>query len=345
MKIAIMSPLVRINISGDNVRSHEVVYLKKYLERSETVEAYYVSKKSKEQDERYIDIFSLDNLNYFDMVIIHNYNTNLFGGVAPSMAIKYCELLSNFNGRVFYYITDPKLKYCNIAAEFLKRKSIKFESGSNEENIEILRDSAESLKFMELRMGAIYTGYNYKPIYGLEFSPVKKVNIFEYAASDLITKYEVKDSEIKEYDCCYYGDNRGTYRNNRLKYYLDNDSIKSMTIGLDTKLQNNTHIDKVKHSKLGELVNTSISSLVIGDEEHENQLTTFRFYENIIFNVVSFIDTRYDTDKNLFKSQQLKDFNYVSSYMELSDKINLLKKDDKFRKYLLDLQKKDIFNN
>ena len=340
-----MSPLVRINISGDNVRSIEAIYLKKYLERTRSVEAYYVSKKSKETDERYIDIFSIDSLNNFDMVIIHNFNTNLFGGVAPAMAIKYCELLSTFNGRVFYYITDPKLKYSNIAAEFLKRKSIKFEKGSNEENIEILRDCAESFKFLELRIGAIYTGYNYSPIYGLEFSPVKKVNIFEYAATDIIQKYEIKDSETKEWDCCYYGDNRGTYRNNRLKNYLDNDAIKSMTIGLDTNLQNNTHFDKVKHSKLGEMVNRSLSSLVIGDEEHENQLTTFRFYENIIFNTVSFIDIRYDKEKNLFKSQELKDFNYITSYMELADKIQQLKTDNNFRKHILELQKKDIFNN
>jgi len=340
-KIAIISPLARVVIDGKSIRSLEAIYLKKHLENTQNAIVHYVSKKIKETND-YVNIFELQDLNDYDEVYIHNFNTNFFGGTVPKLTNAYMKLLSSYQGKVWYYITDPKLTYKNVAKEILKRKSTKFEE---EITVEQLKKYADDISFVELRMNALFTGYNYQPIYGLDFYNVTKHNVFHDIALDM------KDNESvdlfaepikKEFDICYYGDNRGTHRNNKIKKYFNNSRLSTMTIGCDLDLQNNTVHDKVEHSKLKSVVQRSYSSLVIGDKEHENAFITMRFYENLKFEVVSFIDIDYDPNKTLFKSQTLKDFNYIASEAELCGKLATIKSDENFYQQIINQQKLEL---
>lgn len=336
-RVAIISPMSRIIIDNKSIRSLEAVYLKKHLD-SENCKCYYVSKKIKEDDNDYINIFDLSSLNLFDEIYIHNFNTNFFGGVVSSLTIKTLQLLSSYNGRVFYYITDPKLKYQNLAKIILSRKKNIYES---EISIEELQKIKSELSSIELRMNAIFTGYNYLPIYGLDFYNVTKVNIFKNIAKEVHYNTPLFQHE-KMYDICYYGDNRGTYRNNKIKKYFDSNEIKSLTIGLNLELKQNDCLKKVDNNKLQDYVKHSLSSIVIGDKDHENSFITMRFYENINMNVVSFIDIDYDSSRLLFKNEVLKNFNYISSQGELINKINMLKKDKDFFNQIVELQKLEL---
>lgn len=339
-KIALLSPITRINISGDSIRSLEIIFLKKYLEE-QGHQVYYISKKLKETDSNYINIFSIDTLNDYDEIYIHNFNLNFFGGLVSDFTIKYLRLISKFNGKVNYYITDPKLKYSNIAKEILKRKNTKFQIDISKEELEII---SNEIKFQELRIDALFTGYNYEPIYGLDFYNVKKYNVFEKIAQSniFIDQIDLFSNNEITHDICYYGDNRCTHRNNKIKKYFNCAELKTMTIGCDLELENNDFIKKVNHSLLKNIVQKNLASLVIGDKEHENAFVTMRFYENIKFDVVSFIDIDYDNNKNLFKNQTLKDFNYISSKNELIDKINKLKYNKDFRNTIINLQKQEL---
>lgn len=346
-KVAIISPINRIIIDGQSIRSLEALYLKKELENN-NYNVFFISKKIKENDLCYLDYNNFNNLNEFDSIYIHNFNTNFFGGLITNYTLKMLDLISNFNGEIFYYITDPKLKYKNIAEDILKRNSIKFESDVDINHIKNLK---QKLDFIQLRMKILFSGYNYKPIYGLENENCIYINIFKKIAIDLLNNKKIdifstiEDELNIEYDICYFGDNRGTYRNNKIKTFLDSNYIKSFLIGCELNLKNNFLHKKVMHSQLNNLVKKCHSSLVIGDKEHENAFDTMRFYENIIFEVISFIDINYDINKELFKNKELKSFNYITSQNDLIYKLQKIKNDNEFKKHIIKLQLEELINN
>jgi hypothetical protein len=340
-KIALLSPCTRINIECKSIRSLEIVYLKKYLEEQGNI-VHYISKKLKELDNDYIDIASINDLNDYDEIYIHNFNTNFFGGLVSGFTINYLKLISNYNGKIFYYITDPKLKYINLANDMLKRKNLKFEIDIDREELEKI---SKRLDFQELRIDALFTGYNYEPIYGIDFYNVKKFNVFEsIAKSNQFNMQQIdifNDIQIT-HDICYFGDNRGTYRNNKIKKYFNCEELNTMTIGCDIPLINNTFVKKVDHTQLKNVVNRNLASLVIGDKEHENAFVTMRFYENIKFDVISFIDLDYDKNRTLFKNETLKSFNYISTKEQLISKIYQLRNDKTLINTIINLQKQEL---
>jgi len=342
-KVAIISPVNRVIIDQESIRSLEAVYLYKYLE-SKNYDVYYIGKKVKETTNKYIDIKDLNTLNDFDEIYIHNFNTNFFGGVVGAMTIQFLRLIKSYNNSIYYYITDPKLKYSNLAEDIYKRKNSKFEIPIERYELEHI---GKSLNWHKLRFKALFTGYNYENIYGFETNNVEKFNVFHQIGSELNNQsnslFDI-DNSI-DYDCCYYGDNRGSYRNNKIKKYFDTQAISTLLIGCDLPIQNNTFIKKVDHSKLQSLVKQCHSSIVIGDKEHENAFVTMRFYENIKFEVVSFIDIQYDTQKILFEDPLLKDFNYICSQEELIDKIKRIKTDQQFKETIINKQKQTIKSN
>jgi hypothetical protein len=341
MKIGIISPISRILIDKKSIRSLEATYLHKYLKSKYNCDVHYISKKIKETDIDYIDINTLNSLNDYDKIYIHNFNTNFFGGLVSELTIKFLRLISTYNNELIYYITDPKLKYQNIATQILKRKSSTFEVDITTDE---LKKIEKAIAYNELRTKALFTGYNYQPIFGLDFTSVEIYNVFKDIGSDIVLPVNdlFAESAEKVYDICYYGDDRGSYRNNKIKKYFNTISLNTLTIGCDLELANNQFYKKVDHSELYKLVQKSYSSLVIGDKEHENSFATMRFYENIQFEVVSFVDISYDSNKSLFSNQLLKDFNYIQSQEELVNKITDLKKDNNLYNQIINLQKTEL---
>lgn len=343
MKIALMSPFSRIIINKKSVRSWEALLLEK-LVSDYGDDLYYISKKTKDEldNKNYIDIFSLQNLDSFDLVIIHNFNSNIFGGIVSNMTIKFIQLLADYKGKIGYYITDPKLKYFNIPNYLISRPNLYIEKidGKPVSSNDLLIWKSKFIE-LEKRMIAFFTGYDYKPIYGLnEKCEVRMLPIFDLILSSQSISQSIDENYI--YDIVYYGDNRGSYRNNKILKYLNSENIKSLLIGFELpRLINCTFKNKVPHQELKSAVSQCLSSLVIGDKEHENAFVTFRFYENIVNNVVSFIDIDYDNQKKLFKNQALKDFNYIYNSYDLADKLNLLRSDFNFRKTILKLQREE----
>lgn len=336
-KVAIISPIARVIIDDKSIRSLEVKILRQILKKYENADFYYVSKKIKETDQKYLNIFDLESLNEFDEIYIHNYNTNFFGGLVPKLTIQYLKLLADYKGKIYYYITDPKLKYTNLADVMLSRNNLKYETPvTNDELVEL----SKKHKILEDRMIACFSGYNYSHIYGLEFKDVKYVKIFD----KLLHIRNVEEVNVdKEYDVCYYGDNRGTYRNNKIKKYFNTDDLKSLLIGCKLEnLKNNTIHDKVPHFELNALVNKSYSAIVIGDKEHENAFVTARFYENMMFGIVSFVDIDYDNEKKLYTDDLLKDFCYITSQEDLINKVKIIKEDKNLYNDIINRQKKEL---
>ena len=82
------------------------------------------------------------------------------------------------------------------------------------------------------------------------------------------------------------------------------------------------------------------SSLVIGDKYHENTWLTSRFYENIIYGLINFIDIEFDINKKIYQSELLKKYLYVKGSDDLVHKLNKIKNNPDLYKKIIEEQSK-----
>jgi hypothetical protein len=130
----------------------------------------------------------------------------------------------------------------------------------------------------------------------------------------------------------------------KLRLYLNN-GLKKRVIGFDENkllLQNTQYVPYAAPDPLASLVQQAVGSIVIGDPSHNNNIITARFYENILFDVCSFIDLEYDPERKLYKDDYLKKFMYVADGHELAKKISLIKRDEQLFKAILIKQKNEL---
>jgi hypothetical protein len=344
MKTGIMTLNNRIRLNGDNIRSLEAIWLEKYLVKFLNKEVEFLSRKIvfEKGIENYYDLTSIENINDYSEIILHNYNLNFFGGTIDDYTVKTIKLLNKFEGEIFYLITDPKLYFQSIADSLLERLKVDKINFAGE------RISVEDLlkfKEVEKKFKAIFTGrdYNYfiekqKPTYKLEYG--YNIPLFEF----MFINKPINENVVveKQFDLCYYGNNRGGYRTKILKTIFSHSLLKTNVIGFKIDMPNNVCDSYVDNNILNEYVKRSIGSIVIGDKEHENNWITARFFENINNNLLSFIFYSYDTNKVLYKSEFLKEHMYFSTAQKIITTLNLIEKDPNFYQQILTEQKQEL---
>jgi len=344
MKTAILTLNNPIRLNGDNIRSLEAIWTEKYLKKFGNIDADFVSKKIGYEKAilNYKDIFDFKDLNCYDQIILHNYNTNFFGGVVDDYTVQTIKLLNNFNGKISYLITDPKLYFNSLALAIKKRiqnNKIKFQK------LKLTIEELDHFLTKEVQFKAIFTGINYNyfidkinPEIKLEFD--YNIPLFEFM---FINKPKPNIANVEKiYDICYYGNNRGGYRTKLVKDIFGNSMIKPNIIGFNIELPN-VHCDEyVDNNILNEYVQRSYSSIVIGDKEHENNWTTARFFENIHNELLSFIYYKYDSDMNLYKSDFLREHMYFSTTQKILTTLNRAKKDKEFYDQIIKEQKEEL---
>ena len=132
-----------------------------------------------------------------------------------------------------------------------------------------------------------------------------------FTQSDSVNLSECSDVE-KEWDLVYYGDNRGSFRENQLRKYFPSDT-NNLLIGYKSDKVPANFIKKLKHEDLMSELDKVKVSLITGDEEHLNNVTTYRFYETLASSCLAAIQIEYDPDKQLIQDPVLRDLLYVSS--------------------------------
>jgi len=86
-------------------------------------------------------------------------------------------------------------------------------------------------------------------------------------------------------------------------------------------------------------------SLITGDEEHLDNVTTYRFYETLASNCLAAIQIEYDPNRTLIEDPILKDLLYVKNKEDIKKLISAY---DSNSKDLLNRQKEElqrIFNS
>ena len=95
-------------------------------------------------------------------------------------------------------------------------------------------------------------------------------------------------------------------------------STKNLLLGYkEPKITYATFKNKVNHSELFNVLDKCKVSLIIGDKEHEDNVTTFRFYEALASSSLAAIDINFDPNKELIKNEKLREILYVDFFFNL----------------------------
>ena len=142
-------------------------------------------------------------------------------------------------------------------------------------------------------------------------------------------------SSIKQKNIEYYfgGGERG-----RTKDFIEYVWRPDCTINAKSALLN--FDNRIGHSKFLANMQRAKYSIVIADEEYNNTaFVTQRYFENILYDVVSFVDGKYDLKEKLISHT---DWRRVHSYKELREKMNYLNTHQKEYVELLKKQRAEI---
>ena len=337
MKALIMRLTQRISIESGGHTSIESLMFREFLLHKENFnEVYFCDKIIRNNADNYVDIFTVD-LNNYDVIYIMNSPANFFGGIISEDTIEKFKKISKFNGKIYYVINDPKLFYVDTAIRALKKKQLTEIEYNN------FNDKISNMK-------VIFTGTDYelfesmikhrKNFYKLKFE--KNISLFEFTFLNYnFNKNVIQFNKEKEFDLVYYGDNRGGYRDRKLKQYFDNNILKTKTIGLKKDYRDNYKLKKIKNNQLSNEMQDCYSSLILGDKEHNNNWITYRFFEGILAKVIIFIDIEYDTEQKYLESDLLKSLCYVSSPEQIRKNIQYILDNNLYDK-IIELQLKEL---
>lgn len=357
MRAAIISLNQRVKLSELNIRCVEIAFFRTWLISKKLYHKVdFVSSKSSRREpseavEYYKEAQEID-LNEYDHVFVHNDTQNFFGGTLSKHMIKQIKELCRFTGKLYILFTDPNLHPVNYAKIIYDRqmRGVQTVFNTNE------RVTAEEVhQFANLKWNIIWCGRDFAKFHHSDYRKLKpeiQCKIEEYQNipdffKELFNQRTVELPHLslgeRKFDLTYYGNWRPK-REKKLRHYLA-PSLKKRVLGFDEKklsLSNTEYRKYLSPAELALQVHQSVASIVIGDPAHNNNITTARFYENILFEVCSFIDLEYDPERRLYKSPFLKDFMYVRSGSELEQKIGAIRNNEELFNTIIKTQKLEL---
>ncbi len=332
-KVAITSVLANLTYNDKNHRGLEAMFFKKLMEeKGAKVDVIGKKNRNTKDLDFYIDYKQTDFSEY-GAVIIQLSTPNFFGGKLGEHCEKICNDLANYSGKIYLLINDPRIPPLNYA-----------EIISNRFNL-----CTDSIKaWTDILENAIYLFPGSKIEKYLGFIPKnwKQVDWFTYIFKHRFSNLNNGLSTIheKEWDLVYYGDKRGSYRENQLRKYFPTDT-NNLLIGYKSNKVPAEFIKKLKHNDLMTKLGTAKVSLITGDEEHLDNVTTYRFYETLASNCLAAIQIEYDPQRKLIQDPVLKKLLYVENQNDVK---RLILAYDNHSTDLLSRQKEElkrIFNS
>lgn len=319
--VAITSIFSNPIFKESTARGLELIYLKKMLDNNNVI---IIGKKGRNSKDMNFYYDYTDHPDY-DNLFIQLSTPNFFGGVVGDNTIRLIENIDIDPSKINIFATDPRIKPVNPARILFDR------FGKCEEHIEKWDNILSKCNYLMPGKDI----YKFWPDIDLSFANVINVDFFGYIFKHN-TKYsnfvEVQD---KEYDVIYYGDKRGSYREKKLRF-LFKESTKNLLVGYKSPKVSGDFIKKVQHVKLQETINRAKVNLIIADEEHEDNVTTFRFYEGMASSSLCAIDLKFDPNRELIKDPILKDLLYIERNSDIKKLANSYSKD------LIELQHKEL---
>lgn len=356
----LQNPVLDIKKSS-NPGGLELFYLIKYLREECGVDPIvtYMSVRAPKGDCNWKYWKDIDWKNV-DVVIHQPEKFNLFGGGWKNTTIDYLVYFTeNYNGLNLVLYTDPAILWANPFKTIIddNRNKMWYVSGRKDRSaIHDINVSRELLdRFENLNYEALFIGKDWD-LFLKNTNDVRTSNIITpkkcnyIKLTQYLTQNELKipisnnimEASEKKYDVVYYGSNRGGIRNRIIKELLDTEDISTLFIKWTPKFKNSIGIDGVPHAELKKYLDSCRLSLVVGDVAHNNNITTYRIFENAKNGCLSVIYHEYDTDHAIFPGLDLF---YVKSKDDIIKLINFLEEDPNRYKYYQKMQYNILLDN
>lgn len=319
----ILTSLSNPQYSLNNHRGLEIVYFKKLFNEN-NMQLDIVGKKCRTNNDInfFIDINS--NLDKVENIFLQLSPINFFGGVLDKYVLDFIKNIAKLKDKNFYVlVNDPRIKPVNPANVVFER-------------FNVCEEYINDWELIFNKAKYIFQGKDLKKFFNEDINrEIINLDFFTYIFKNNLKQSNFIDLLDKEFDVLYYGDKRGSHRENKVKKYISNNE-KNLLVGYKTNNVDCKFINKVKHKELHEVINKSICSLIIGDKEHENNIATFRLYETLASSTLCAIDIDYDPNKELIKEETLRKVLYVKNKEDIKNLCSL------YSEELINLQHKEL---
>jgi hypothetical protein len=328
-KIALTSVFANLTYNDKNHRGLEAMFIKKMMEEKGAQVDCVGYKNRNMKDLDFYHNYTDDDFSDYGAVIVQLSTPNFFGGVMGEHCETICDNLAKFKGKIYFLINDPRIPPMNYAKTISDR-------------FDLCNDSVEPWDRIIENATYLFPGKNIEQFLGYEPKNWQQVDWFTYIFKERFTNSDVFDifapadeTIEKEYDLVYFGDKRGSFRENQLRKYFPADT-NNLKIGYKSDKVPGDFMKKLKHEDLIAQLDKVKVSLITGDEEHLDNVTTYRFYETLASNCLAAIQIEYDPGKTLIQDPVLRDLLYVSNQEDVKKLIEAYSPD------LINRQRKEL---
>ena len=313
-----------------------------------------------------------------DDVWFHQSTPNFYGGTLfphyPFNIDRVTEwwLENHERGGKLYYIQDDPLfpntnlaKLCNYRLFDLKNVYCTTSKAAPQElidkELEILKGMRDDVDRAMKDTILAFCGNDYEKFwYQIKEKSrpeVDKWDVFPcyiwQGVNDMIeSKLKDYDWNTKKYDCEYHGVTKSGKRTKVTEAYYGALKNKFMhVVGRSpffAHLEEGKDFDKydvMEYYKLMPFVCERAKSAFITHEDSilGNQVSP-RYFDCMINDIIAFVDLRYDPNKELTDNQELKDFMYVSTPEEFSEKVDKIANNETYYRHIKYLQRKSVYD-
>ncbi len=328
-RIAITSVFANLTYNDKNHRGLEAMFFKKMMEeKGAQVDVVGYKNRNVKDLDFYIDYNDTDFSEY-GAVMIQLSTANFFGGQMGEHCEKICNDLAKYKGKIYMLVNDPRIPPINYAKVISDRFGL-------------CTESVESWDRIIKEATYLFSGKDISKFLGWQPDHWMQVDWFTYIFKHRFTQDDSIDiltptrGDIeKEWDLVYYGDKRGSFRENQIRKYFPKDT-NNLLIGYKSDKVPATFMKKLQHSDLMKELDKVKVSLITGDDEHLDNVATYRFYETLASNCLAAIQIEYDPEKRLIQDPVLRDILYVRNQDDVKRLISMWSPE------LIDLQKKEL---
>lgn len=268
------------------------------------------------------------DINKYDKLLIVNGSLNMYGGKEIETATVIYKLLHNFNGQIYYILTDTSMPFIDYY-NFIKSKS--WAKKYNEDDFKLKNDIIILSQFNNFDyIKKLHKNINIKDIKYIPFA-LWKIELLDNIEDDYYT--------IKDCDLVYGGSFRSGKRSKKMfEYFFNRSSLNVKCFGTLEENQfskfkyfkSPSFVGKVSVEDVINMNNSGLATIIIGDPEYNNHTVTLRVYESLLSDAIVFIDNDFDPLHKILNDDWL----YVYNGRDLENKINQLKNDNSlYNKY------------
>jgi len=301
-RIAITSVFANLTYNDKNHRGLEAMFIKKMMEEkgAQVDVVGYKNRNTKDLD-FYINYTDTDFSEY-GAVILQLSTANFFGGVMGEHCEKICNDLANYRGKIYMLVNDPRIPPINYAKIISDR-------------FQLCTQSVDKWDSIIQTATYLFSGKDVSKYLGWQPQNHLHVDWFTYIFKHRFENVDldlIKEDVEKKWDLVYYGDKRGSFRENQIRKYFPTDT-QNLLIGYKSDRVQAEFMKKLEHGELMKTLDLVKVSLITGDEEHLDNVKTYRLYETLASNCLAAIQIEYDPNREIIQDPVLRDLLYVSS--------------------------------